>query len=49
MSGNGIKLTNGQRWTAQEFIDHYFQPSGSGRPFRLRDRRHLFRWICRGI
>jgi len=32
MSGNGIKLTNGQRWTAQEFIDHYFQPSGSGTP-----------------
>ena len=32
MSGNGVKLTNGQRWAAQEFIDHYFQPSGSGTP-----------------
>jgi hypothetical protein len=32
MSGNGVKLTNGQRWTAQEFLDHYFQPSGSGTP-----------------
>jgi hypothetical protein len=32
MSGNEVKLTNGQRWRAQQFLDHYFEPSGSGTP-----------------
>lgn len=32
MSGNEVRLTNGQRWTAREFLDHYFHPSGSGTP-----------------
>lgn len=32
MSGNEVRLTNGQRWTARQFLDHYFQPSGSGSP-----------------
>lgn len=32
MSGNEVKLTNGQRWRTQQFLDHYFEPSGSGTP-----------------
>jgi hypothetical protein len=32
MSGNQVRLTNGQRWTKQQFLDHYFQPSASGTP-----------------
>jgi hypothetical protein len=27
MSGNRVKLTNGDRWTAQQFLDHYFKPA----------------------
>ena len=32
MSGNEVRLTNGQRWTRQQFLDHYFEPSASGSP-----------------
>src|SRR6266700_4590659 len=32
MSGNEIRLANGQRWTAHQFLDHYFEPSASGTP-----------------
>jgi hypothetical protein len=32
MSGNEVKLTNGDRWTAQKFLDHYFTPTASGTP-----------------
>jgi len=30
MSGNEVRLTNGQRWTRQQFLDHFFEPSASG-------------------
>jgi len=32
MAGNEVRLANGQRWTAQQFVDHYFEPSASGTP-----------------
>lgn len=32
MAGNEVRLTNGKRWTAKQFIHHYFEPSGSGSP-----------------
>lgn len=32
MAGNEVKLANGQRWSAKQFVDHYFEPSGSGSP-----------------
>lgn len=32
MSGNRVKLTNGDRWTAQQFLDHYFKPAGPSTP-----------------
>jgi hypothetical protein len=32
MTENKVRLTNGQLWTAQQFLDHYFQPSASGTP-----------------
>jgi|KBSMisStaDraftv2_1062788.scaffolds.fasta_scaffold1859461_2 hypothetical protein len=25
MSGNEVKLTNGDRWTWEQFLDHYFR------------------------
>jgi hypothetical protein len=28
MSGNEIRLANGQLWTAQHFLDHYPSPMG---------------------
>jgi hypothetical protein len=30
MSEATVKMTNGQRWTAQQFVDHYLQTSASG-------------------
>lgn len=32
MSGNQVRLANGQRWTMEQFLDHYFRPSASGTP-----------------
>ncbi|UPJ51861.1 hypothetical protein IVB30_11235 [Bradyrhizobium sp. 200] len=32
MSGNKVKLTNGDRWTAQQFLDHYFKPAAPSTP-----------------
>ena len=32
MSGNEVRLTNGQPWTRQQFLDHFFEPSASGSP-----------------
>ena len=32
MSGNRVKLTNGDRWTAQQFLDHYFKPAAPSTP-----------------
>jgi len=32
MAGNEVRLANGQRWSAQQFVDHYFEPSASGTP-----------------
>ncbi len=32
MSGNEVKLTNGDRWTWQNFLDHYYEPTASGTP-----------------
>jgi len=32
MSGNEVRLANGQLWTAQQFLDHYLEPSASGIP-----------------
>ena len=32
MAGNAIRLANGQLWTAEQFLDHYFRPSASGTP-----------------
>jgi hypothetical protein len=32
MAGNEVKLTNGGRWTAQQFLDHFFKPNASGTP-----------------
>jgi hypothetical protein len=29
---NEVKFANGQRWTRQQFLDHYFRPSASGIP-----------------
>src|SRR5882757_1205181 len=27
-----VRLTSGQHWTGNEFLDHYFRPSASGTP-----------------
>lgn len=27
-----VRLTNGQHWTSNEFVDHYFKPTASGTP-----------------
>src|SRR5258707_14317280 len=32
MAENEVRLTNGRRWTAQQFVDHYFEPTASGTP-----------------
>jgi hypothetical protein len=32
MTENRVRLANGQLWTAQQFLDHFFQPSASGTP-----------------
>jgi len=32
MAENEVRLTNGRRWTAQQFVDHYFKPTASGTP-----------------
>jgi hypothetical protein len=32
MSGNEIRLANGQLWTAQQFLDHYLSPMGKPTP-----------------
>jgi hypothetical protein len=32
MSGNQVRLANGQSWTMQQFLDHFFRPSASGVP-----------------
>ena len=32
MSGNQVRLTNGELWTWQQFLEHYFEPTGSGSP-----------------
>ncbi len=32
MAGTEAKLTNGQRWSVRQFLDHYSQPSASGSP-----------------
>lgn len=38
MAENTVRLANGQRWTAQQFLDHYFEPTAgtptpvAGRP-----------------
>ncbi len=29
MAENEVRLTNGRRWTAQQFVDHYFEPTAS--------------------
>ncbi|MEH2625533.1 hypothetical protein V1292_003588 [Bradyrhizobium sp. AZCC 1719] len=38
MSGNKVKLTNGDRWTWQQFLDHYFEPTASGTPVPIAGR-----------
>jgi hypothetical protein len=38
MSGNEVKLTNGDRWTWQQFLDHYYEPSASGAPVPVAGR-----------
>jgi hypothetical protein len=32
MAGNEVRLKNGQRWSAQDFVDHYKMPTASGTP-----------------
>jgi len=32
MTENTVRLANGQYWTSQRFLDHYFEPSASGTP-----------------
>src|SRR5689334_14402173 len=32
MEESKVRLSNGQRWSAQQFIDHYFKHSASGTP-----------------
>jgi hypothetical protein len=38
MAGNEVKLTSGGRWTAQQFLDHYFKPTASGTPVPVAGR-----------
>ncbi|WKA30717.1 hypothetical protein [Bradyrhizobium roseum] len=38
MAGNEAKLKNGGRWTAQQFLDHYFKPTASGTPVPVAGR-----------
>lgn len=37
MADNKVKLTNGQRWTAQQFLDHYRSAEISGTPTPVGD------------
>jgi hypothetical protein len=30
MSGNQVRLANGERWTKEQFLDHFFKPTASG-------------------
>jgi hypothetical protein len=30
MTEKTVRLTNGQQWTARDFLDHYFRPTASG-------------------
>jgi hypothetical protein len=30
MAGDEVRLKNGQRWTAKDFVDHYKMPTASG-------------------
>jgi hypothetical protein len=32
MAGNEVRLKDGQRWLAQNFVDHYKMPTASGTP-----------------
>jgi hypothetical protein len=32
MAESTVRLANGQRWTARQFLDHYFEPTASGTP-----------------
>lgn len=32
MARNEVRLKNGQRWSAQDFVDHYKEPTASGMP-----------------
>ena len=32
MSGNQVRLANGEVWTWEQFLDHYFNHTGSGSP-----------------
>jgi hypothetical protein len=32
MAGNEARLTDGQRWSVRQFLDHYSKPSASGMP-----------------
>jgi hypothetical protein len=32
MAGNEVRLKDGQRWSAQDFVDHYMTPTASGMP-----------------
>lgn len=44
MADKEVNLTDGQRWTAQQFIDHYRSTEISGTRRRLRtDRNRFFR------
>jgi|GEM_PF-5395961 len=49
MNGNEVRMRNGQRWSAQHFLDHYQRPTASGAtapPWLVRLSRLM--WICRG-
>src|ERR1700687_485551 len=37
MAENKVKLTNGERWTAQQFLDHYRTTQVSGTPTPVGD------------
>ncbi|MEH2532720.1 hypothetical protein V1277_000898 [Bradyrhizobium sp. AZCC 1588] len=37
MSGNEVKLANGRRWTAQQFVDHYLSARIGGTPTPVGD------------
>jgi len=35
MSGNEVRLANGQIWTTQNFLDHYLRPRRANRWYRF--------------